>query len=281
MQPRNIARYGWRPDLPDFRDLFYHDVHAPYSIVVSPDHVPEHTAEVLDTPTGKVVVPKKNTIVTTLPEAVSLRTVMPPVFNQGNLGSCTSNAAAALFAYVHGGGPYSRLQIYYDERVMEGTVAYDAGAQIKDSIQVLAKIGAGLEIDWPYDVSKFADAPPPKELQEAAQNKAIVYSRVVTGYDFRNCLAQGFPFIIGFTVYESMEGNEVATTGIVPMPSPNERIMGGHAVCVIGYSIIDGVLYYEVRNSWGDQWGDSGNFYIPAEYLENPNLACDGWTIRR
>ena len=88
--------------------------------------------------------------------------------------------------------------------------------------------------------------------------------------------------VIGFTVYQSFESNEVTATGIVPMPTQNDQMMGGHAVCVIGYNTnFNGGDYYEVRNSWGEDWGDQGNFWIPAAYLENPQLAQDAWTIRK
>ena len=50
----------------------------------------------------------------------------------------------------------SRLFIYYNERVIEGTVGSDAGAQIRDGIKVVAKQGVPPETDWPYDIAKFA-----------------------------------------------------------------------------------------------------------------------------
>lgn len=198
-------------------------------------------------------------------------------------GNCTANAAGAMFAYVRNGGPYSRLQIYYNEREIEGTVNYDAGAYLRDAIQVLVKIGAGSEASWPYIEKNFTVPPPAQVLTEASQNKAIEYSRLVTRQDFRNCLAvDQHPFIIGITVYSSFETEEVARTGIVPMPTRADKLIGGHAVCVIGYhSNFNGGDYYEVRNSWGEGWGDSGNFWIPAAYLENQDLATDSWTIRK
>jgi C1A family cysteine protease len=247
-----IARYGWQPDLPDKRDHLFSAVMAP---------------------------PIE------LPPAVSLREKMPPVFNQGELGSCTANASAAAFAFAHGGGPYSRLQIYYGERVIENTIKQDSGAQLRDAVKVLNQSGAAPESDWPYDVSKFARKPTAKVMKDAAKAKITVYNRLITRSDFRACLANSHPFIIGFTVYESFEGPDTAKTGIVTMPKPSEKMIGGHAVCVIGYDTAlakaGGGDYYEVRNSWGDTWGDAGNFWIPAAYLEDNNLADDAWTIRK
>jgi C1A family cysteine protease len=276
---RSIAKYGWKPDLPDFRDLFYRDVHSPEAqalkAVVAPvDPTAVHNVTAVVGPTGMGA--------DGFPLAISLRGHMPPVFNQGQLGSCTANASGAMWAFVHGGGPYSRLQIYYCERMMEGTVASDNGAFIRDAIQVLVNQGAALEADWPYDESKFTIQPPPPVLQEADQGRAVEYSRLENRTDFRNCLAQGHPFITGITIYSSFETDEVARTGFVPMPTRNDSVAGGHAVCVIGYNTdINGGDYYEVRNSWGEDWGDAGNFWIPAAYLENPNLSCDAWTIRK
>ena len=72
----------------------------------------------------------------------------------------------------------------------------------------------------------------------------------------KGCLASGYPFVFGFTVYESFESPQVAKTGIVPMPGPTEKVVGGHAVVCVGYD--DTKQQFIVRNSWGDELGNSG-----------------------
>jgi C1A family cysteine protease len=94
----------------------------------------------------------------------------------------------------------------------------------------------------------------------------------------RGCLASGYPFVFGFTVYESFESQDVAKTGVVPMPSPNEQTVGGHAVLAVGYD--DSQQRFIVRNSWGPDWGMKGYFTIPYAYLTQSNLSDDFWTIR-
>ena len=96
--------------------------------------------------------------------------------------------------------------------------------------------------------------------------------------NMKGCLAAGFPFVFGFTVYESFEFNDVAQTGNVPMPRFDEQIMGGHAVLAVGYD--DGDRLFICRNSWGADWGDAGYFYMPYAYLLDNNLSDDFWTIR-
>ena len=95
----------------------------------------------------------------------------------------------------------------------------------------------------------------------------------------RTCLAAGYPFVFGFTVYESFESQEVANTGIVKMPKRGEQALGGHAVLAVGYN--DAKQTFLVRNSWGEDWGMSGYFTLPYKYLSNRNLSDDFWTIRR
>ena len=91
-------------------------------------------------------------------------------------------------------------------------------------------------------------------------------------------LAAGYPFVCGFTVYESFEGDDVAKTGIVPMPGSAEATLGGHAVMAVGYD--DASQRFLVRNSWGTDWGMGGYFTIPYAYLTDSNLADDFWVIR-
>jgi hypothetical protein len=94
--------------------------------------------------------------------------------------------------------------------------------------------------------------------------------------EMMGCLASGFPFIFGFTVYESFESNEVGRSGVVPMPNPYERVLGGHDVLIFGYDQEHGVFHF--RNSWGD-WGDQGGGTFPMPYCTDPNLSSGFWVV--
>ncbi len=95
---RKIAGFGWKPDLPDQRDLTYSVPHA---------------------------------ISKNIPPRIDLRRGCPPVYDQGRIGSCTANAIAAALEFdvmKQGIKPVftpSRLFIYYNERAIEGTVGSD------------------------------------------------------------------------------------------------------------------------------------------------------------
>lgn len=247
----NTHAYGWRPDLPDQRDHLF---------MLAP---------------------------TALPSEVDLRAQMPPVYDQGQLGSCTANAIAAHldFNRAKQGEAFispSRLFIYYNERVAEGTVDSDSGATIRESVKAITSFGAPHEKLWPYLISKFTRKPSKAAYTEGATTEAMTYQRLPRATSvFQACLAQGYPFVIGFTVYESFESASVAKDGIMSMPAPSEQVLGGHAVCVVGYKTINGKLYFIVRNSWGSAWGDKGYFYMPAEYLLSSKLSSDFWTLRK
>jgi C1A family cysteine protease len=185
----------------------------------------------------------------------------------------------------------SRLFIYYNERRIEGTVTTDSGAMIRDGFTTINMQGVCSEQEWPYDgtaaesngtwppSAKAGQQPPQQFYTDALKNRAITYQRVVQNSDqMKGCLASGCPIVVGFTVYSSFESQEVAETGIVPMPQPNEEVLGGHAVLVVGYSDEKGCFL--VRNSWGTQWGISGYFWMPYAYLTESSLSSDFWTLR-
>ncbi len=244
--------YGWVPDLPDQRDHMY---------------------------AAPVVHLKK------LPAHADLRPHCPPVYDQGQLGSCTANAIGAAIQFERRKQKLkpdfmpSRLFIYYNERVMEHSVDSDSGAQIRDGIKSVGKQGDCPEPEWPYVVSKFRNRPSQACFSDATKYKAVQYQRVPQVLNqTKGCLASGYPFVFGFTVYESFEGDKVAKTGQLSMPAANEKVVGGHAVLAVGYD--DAKQRFIVRNSWGHGWGQRGYFTMPYAYLVDSNLSDDLWTIR-
>src|SRR5258707_2332431 len=248
---RKSQGYGWIPDLPDYRDHIY-------VISFGPNDV--------------------------LPTSVDLRPNCPPIYDQGHLGSCTSNAIAGEVEFdrmkedLPDWTP-SRLFIYYNERGIEGMIGTDSGAQIRDGMKSVGKQGACSETEWPYDISKFTVQPPASCYQDALQHRAIAYKRVNRDLQhMKSCLAEGYPFVFGFTVYESFESDAVAKTGIVPLPQPGEKVLGGHAVVAAGYD--DSTQRFWVRNSWGSSWGQDGYCTMPYTYLTHRGLASDFWTVR-
>ncbi|MDQ7096922.1 C1 family peptidase [Desulfosporosinus sp. PR] len=221
-----------------------------------------------------------------LPKVVDLRNGCSPVVDQGELGSCTANAIASGFREyleIQAGKltALSRLWLYWEERKLEGTVDDDAGASIRDGMKILHKYGCPPEIDWPYDISKFSQTPPTESFADAARYKIKEYHRVSSLIALKTALAEGYPVVIGIKIYENFESDQVAQTGIIPLPKQGEQYLGGHAVLAVGYKddaqIKDeGVVI--CRNSWGENWGDHGYFYLPYHYFDDNVL--DMWTGR-
>lgn len=242
-------KYGWRPSLPNANR-------------------PKYCAPRLES----------------LPASVDMQGNCPPVYDQGELGSCTANAISgdAEFLMMKLGLPAftpSRLFIYYNERVLEGTVSSDSGASISDSMKVVSTNGCPPESMWWYNTAKFTVKPSKKVYTAGLKHLVSDYQSLdnTNLSDLQTCLSEGYPFVLGFTVYESFESQAVASTGVVPMPAPGEQILGGHAVCCVGYD--NASQRFLIRNSWGTGWGINGSGYctMPYAYLTNSDYASDFW----
>ena len=222
-----------------------------------------------------------------LPTSVDLRDKMPPIYDQGQLGSCSANAFAAAFEYdqmnnrsASHAKPFmpSRLFIYYNERSLEGTINSDDGAALEDGVIALKNKGVCPETIWPYDIRQFAKCPPKAAYGAAYHNKLMSFKEIQqSATQIKTALAQGYPIVFGIMIYESFESDAVAATGMVPMPRANERCMGGHAIVLVNYD--DSKKMFGFRNSWGSSWGASGCGYLPYEYVLNPNLASSFWVL--
>lgn len=241
-------RLGWIPDVPDARDRVFRSVAPGLSF----------------------------------PSNFTISTGLPNVFDQGELGSCTANASGAAFYYtkfIENLMPTtpSRLFIYYNARVLDGTTVFDGGASIRSAIKGLNNFGSCGELDCPYVPQTFAIKPSSVAYTNAALpgNMVIEYQRLPRSLQaFKHSLTQNIPVVIGFSVYESFYGDWVDTA---PIPTLRDSMIGGHAVLVIGYDEARQALI--IRNSWGKDWKVGGNFYLPYQYIQDENLSDDFWVI--
>lgn len=264
-------KLNWRPDAPDHRDFKY--LAHPEAVGPTPE----------------------------LPKSVDLRGVcMSPVKDQGQAGSCTGQGWSSVFESLQlielkkklsGDSaleefnktkftPASALFIYWNERILDGTTTQDSGSEIRTGMKAVKQFGVCPESLWPYDIAREFSTPTTHAYNIAKLHK------VLYGYKIDNtkltllktCLNQGYPIVYGQTLYNSFMSDAVANTGVVPMPGQKESPVGGHCTVIAGYD--DATSRFIVKNSWGTSWGDKGYFYMPYEYLTNPDLASDFWTAR-
>ena len=243
-----MSRFGWRgPGVPDQRDVkfAYH-----------------RTFDRVDAPMVKDL-------------------IIGPIVDQAELGSCgafaaTSNMVAS--AEENSGNPLnlSQLWLYYRYRERYGHVEYDDGVFLRDLIKVLASDGVPLEDDWPYVLTNWDKKPPPESYARALPNRITSYHALYTLDDMIQCIASGFGFFGGISWYESADSLYTEKTGRIEYP-PSGKLLGGHALFFSKYDQHKGV--FGGPNSWGD-WGDNGKFTVPFEYLTDPRLAGDFWSIR-
>jgi C1A family cysteine protease len=247
---RKIAGYGWRPSHPDIRDHRF--------------AVPAQMA---------------------LPRHRLLIAGCPPIWDQGQQGSCTAHGIGRAYwfdRHKQGEPDFmpARAFIYFNERTIEGTPQEDSGASVRDGIQAIAQYGVPPETLCPYDPRNILTSPPAASVYtEAANHKAINYQALNSDlYSLKACLASGYVFVFGFTVYENFESTEVSNTGLMSMPQG--KAIGGHCVCCVGYNSNN---YFCCANSWGTNWGDPdfpGHFWMPPEYISNEDLAADFWVVQ-
>lgn len=240
----------------------------------------------LQTKTGYKPVEKFDKKLKTLPAIIDLRSFFPPIYDQGNLGSCTAMSLAGAMHYDQNRQGLSsivdpsRLFIYWNTRYIMGTVEEDSGASIADTILCSTTYGACKESTWPYILSKYRIQPSVEAYAESQQcvdldgsELAEIPQNIST---IKNVLSEGTPILFGIDVYTSFF--YVGNDGIIPMPVlGRDRYQGGHALVLCGYD--DTKQHFIVRNSWGVYWGDEGYGYMPYEYIRDSRLSGDFWSV--
>lgn len=216
-----------------------------------------------------------------LPTKVDLRKYMPPIEDQGSIGSCTANSCAGAYEYLIKRNEeldydISRLFLYYNSRCYKGEQNVDRGAVLNFVLQSLNETGVCSEETWPYNTNRIYEKPPQAAYNEAQNRTIRDFEYVPTDLDtWKSVLADGYPIIFAVYLYPDFWRPR---HGRIPMPRPNDSNQGGHAMLCVGYSDPDRVFI--VRNSWGTQYGDKGYCYIPYDYVMNPNYNLnDSWVI--
>ena len=229
-------------------------------------------------------IPYRASFAAPLPTLVDLRPLMPPVYSQGRLGSCTANSTGGAVQYQRRlqkepDWVPSRLFIYYNTRALEGNVNGSGGTN-RDAFKAVHNQGACPETEWPYDPTQVKVKPSAQCYIDGAKYKALTYLSLANSdiTSLKTCLAQGYPFVIGVLLYSGFEGWKTSHTGVVAMPGMTDKFLGRHSMLAVGYSDTD--QQFIVRNSWGKWFGDQGYVYMPYPYLTNTTLAFDFWTMR-
>ena len=270
---------GWLPDIPSHLD--YTEDHPDVSALLGRTRL-----------APRVAAGAKKAEAAALAAKVDLRASFSPIEDQGQLGSCTAQAAVGLLEYFerHTKSKWvdaSRLFLYKVERNLLGWTG-DTGAFLRTAMEALVLTGAPPERYWPYIIANFDIEPPAFCYALGANYAAVKYFRLSppgatpaqTLHNIKAYLAAGFPSMFGFPVYP--EYDNPAPGGLIGYPSPGEHSRGGHANVAAGYDdtlhIGNDVGALLVRNSWGTGWGLAGYGWMSYRYVLR-GLATDWWSM--
>jgi cathepsin H len=201
-----------------------------------------------------------------IPTSVDWRlyNVVTPVKNQGNCGSCwsfsTTGALESHWALTTGTRPPPELS---EQQLVDCAGAfknYGCDGGLPSQAFEYIKYAGGLtsESQYPYTG---------KDGQCQTNHPVVAYanggSHNITLYDedsLVQAIAENGPVSIAFEVVNGFQNYKSGIySSTVCSNLPNEV---NHAVLAVGYGVSGNQLYYIVKNSWGESWGDKGYFLI-------------------
>lgn len=205
-----------------------------------------------------------------LRDQVDLRNWASPVDDQSKLGSCTANAVVNAYElldnqyYQNKGVDLSRLFVYYNTRLLEGTINSDSGAFIHEALKSLDNYGVCTEEMWPYDIEKFVVKPSELCYKNAEKRKIKTYQRINSVSALLDALNNNRPVPVGLTIYDNFGDLDFRNSIVTKPLSATTESEGGHALCIVGYDLNKQLLL--AKNSFGVDWGDKGYCWIPFDY---------------
>ena len=211
-----------------------------------------------------------------------------PARHQGSRGTCVAHATAALLECLYLTQRSARLDfspqfIYWNAKQVDGLPDTE-GTWLAKAVPTTVQSGDCTEGAWPYNPdfisANVSQGPAPQlAIDEAAHYRAAKYVEPNgrSAETIRQEIQNGFPVAISVPVYQNWADNPATKSlGFIPMPLPRSRLVGGHAMCAVGYQIdndFTGGGAFIVRNSWGVGWArlspvQAGYGLIPFEYID-------------
>jgi C1A family cysteine protease len=208
-------------------------------------------------------------------DRVDLREWDSPVKDQNNLGSCVGHSIANAYEinlkrlYLDNYQDLSSLFVYYNARLIDGTVGQDEGTSIRSGLKGGRDYGICQEDLWPYVIDNFDDRPTDEAYADGRTRTVTEYQRVLSLEAVIDSLNTLSPVVIALELYSAFDTvNEIYP--VVPMPQESEQPTGLHAMACIGYNQPQQVLL--AKNSYGSSWGANGYCWIPYEYFNRYNV---------
>jgi hypothetical protein len=193
--------------------------------------------------------------------------------NQFGLSSCVGNATAdsvEILNTIAGYSPVqlSRLFVYAMSRIRGGDLKleHDEGTHIRTAFDTLSRFGVCDEYLWPYDEKLVGVSPSLKAQRQAVGHRIHSYYRIDSDGDQRltdivTALRAKHPVVFGTLVSDEFQRAKDRTP--LQRPGPDAKILGGHAMIIVGY--IGG--NFLIKNSWGPGWGSHGFCLMSPEYV--------------
>jgi C1A family cysteine protease len=210
-----------------------------------------------------------------IPKKIDYTRRMTPVRSQGDEGTCVGFAAVAgMKEYQEqlDWKKYMELSPRFLYSLCKKVDGYpnSEGTQIRIAMKMLKIYGTCREKFWPY-IPHGGNKMLPGAGKDAARFKALTYARILGLDELKLSLFVKGPAVIGVTVFKGMMNT---ITGVVPMPKKTDTVLGGHALCAVGYD--DRRRLVKFKNSWGEDWGDKGYGYLPYAYVNK--YMMDAWS---
>ena len=216
-----------------------------------------------------------------LPTSVTLQQFCPRRDNQGAQGSCVAWASAyaartILEAQATGKDPNSTI---FSPSYLYNQIHLPScqGAYMPEALKVLTQQGLLPLKDFPYSDQECDRTPNSAQKEAAGRYKITGFNRLTnTGDDYgidiqgiKQNLAQGAPILIGAMVTNSFMQNMRGSSNKIWQPSSYDKVLGGHAMCVVGYddNLVGGA--FQIMNSWGEDWGDKGFGWVRYNDFKN------------